>query len=200
MTLSLKEWNYSRKEWNYSPRKIHSLRINNFLFNLIFLLNHTLSYLTIIDKEYWKTKCRQSASKSYLNEVASLIWSFWQHCVSFHQFSSSFHDHFHSHEPICYFFHCISLSMDHNLNLPFREAFNPCVLRAVTYSALEWSGPAKAFAVFVIFHWGTNLDEVCLNPSLTRSHVHGFAMRLTHDSLLTFLIPQDWSFLPLWLT
>jgi hypothetical protein len=42
--------------------------------------------------------------------------------------------------------------MDHNLNLPFREAFNPCVLRAVTYSALEWSGPAKAFAVFVIFH------------------------------------------------
>lgn len=127
-----KQWNYSRKQWN-SSLKIHSPRINNFLFNLIFLLNDTLLYLTIIDKEYWKTKCKQSASKFYLNEVASLIWSFWQHCVSFHQFSSSFHGHFHSHEPICYFFHCISLSMDHNLNLPFREAFNPCVLRAVTY-------------------------------------------------------------------
>ena len=142
-----KEWNYSRKEWNYS-RKIHSLRINNFLFYLIFLLNHTLLYLTIIDKEYWK----KSASKSYLNEVASLIWSFWRHCVSFRRFSSSFHGHFHSHEPICYFFHCISLSMDHNLHPPFREAFNPCALRAVTYSALEWSDPARAFAVFVIFH------------------------------------------------
>ena len=126
---------------------------------------------------------KNKVQKNPIN-LASVILFSSQHCVSFRRFSSSFHGHYCSHEPICYFFNCTSLSKDHNLPRPFREAFSPCALKAVTYSALEWSGPAKAVAVFVIFHSGTNLDEVCLNPSLTRSRVHGFAMRIIHDFLL----------------